>query len=109
MILNSTKFGGNRTKDLEVGPDRQMDRQADSCIPPQTTFVCVWGGINIWNCRKKITIICPAINKEKYIVKFIATLFIQPKKDIVSEFVLYLQMVVKRVVSPSCMLFAEMA
>jgi hypothetical protein len=23
MILNSTKFGGNRTKDLEVSPDRQ--------------------------------------------------------------------------------------
>jgi hypothetical protein len=27
MILNSTKFGGNQTKDLEVGPDRQTDRQ----------------------------------------------------------------------------------
>ena len=26
MILNSTKFGGNRTKDLEVGADRQTDR-----------------------------------------------------------------------------------
>jgi hypothetical protein len=25
MILNSTKFGGNWTKDLEVGPDRQTD------------------------------------------------------------------------------------
>jgi len=35
MILNSTKFGGNRTKDLEVGPDRQTDRQADSYIPPK--------------------------------------------------------------------------
>jgi hypothetical protein len=23
MNLNSTKFGGNRTKDLEVSPDRQ--------------------------------------------------------------------------------------
>ena len=46
MILNSTKFGGNRTKDLEVGPDRQTngqrDRQVDSYIPPQTTFA---GGI----------------------------------------------------------------
>jgi hypothetical protein len=27
MILNSTKFGGNRTKDVEVGPDRRTDRQ----------------------------------------------------------------------------------
>jgi hypothetical protein len=26
MILNSTKFGGNRTKDVEVGPHRQTDR-----------------------------------------------------------------------------------
>jgi hypothetical protein len=25
MILNSTKFGGNRTKDVEVGPDRWTD------------------------------------------------------------------------------------
>jgi len=25
MILNSTKFGGNRTQDLEVGPDRKTD------------------------------------------------------------------------------------
>ena len=25
MILNSTKLGGNRTKDLEVSPDRQTD------------------------------------------------------------------------------------
>ena len=48
MILNSTKFGGNRTKDVEVGPDRRMDRQtdrqADSYIPPQTMFA---GGIKI--------------------------------------------------------------
>jgi len=36
MILNSTKFGGNQRKDVEVGPDRQTDRQADSYIPPQT-------------------------------------------------------------------------
>jgi hypothetical protein len=50
MILNSTKFGGNRTKALEVGPsrqtgrrmDRQTDRQTDSYIPPQTMLV---GGI----------------------------------------------------------------
>jgi hypothetical protein len=34
MILNSTKFGGNRTKDVEVGPDRQTD----SYIPLQTMF-----------------------------------------------------------------------
>jgi hypothetical protein len=26
MILNSTKFGGNRKKDVEVGPDRQTGR-----------------------------------------------------------------------------------
>jgi hypothetical protein len=26
MILNSTKLGGNRTKNLEVSPDRQTDR-----------------------------------------------------------------------------------
>ena len=90
----------------------QTDGQAGRFLytPPNYVCVCVWGGgINIWNCRKMITIICPAINKEKYIVKLIATLFIQPKKDIVSEFVLYLQMVVKKVVSLSCMLFAEMA
>ena len=39
MILSSTKFGGNRTKDVEVGPDRrtseQTDRQADSYMPPK--------------------------------------------------------------------------
>ena len=39
MILNSTKFGGNRTKDVEVGPDRRTD----SYIPSQTMFV---GGYN---------------------------------------------------------------
>ena len=44
MILNSTKFGGNRTKDVEVGPDRRTDRQADSYISPQTMFA---GGIII--------------------------------------------------------------
>ena len=40
MILISTKFGGNRTKDVEVGPDRQ----ADSYIPPPPNYVC--GGYN---------------------------------------------------------------
>ena len=39
MILNSTKFGGNRTKDVEVGPDRQT---GFLYIPPQTMFA---GGI----------------------------------------------------------------
>jgi hypothetical protein len=29
MILNSTKFGGNRTKDLEVGPDRQTNERTE--------------------------------------------------------------------------------
>ena len=36
MILNSTKFGGNRTKDVEVGPDKRTrwtDEQPDSYIP----------------------------------------------------------------------------
>jgi hypothetical protein len=46
MILNSTKFGGNRTKDVKVGPDRWTDRQADSYIPPQTMFA---GGITRWS------------------------------------------------------------
>jgi hypothetical protein len=36
---NSTKFGGNRTKDLEVGPERQTGR---FLYTPQTTFA---GGI----------------------------------------------------------------
>ena len=44
MILNFTQFGGNRTKDVEVGTDRQ--RQTDRPIPiyppPQTKFA---GGI----------------------------------------------------------------
>jgi hypothetical protein len=40
MILNSTKFGGNRTKDLEVGLDGQTDRQTGRFLyTPQTTFV----------------------------------------------------------------------
>ena len=53
MILNSTKFGGNWTKDVEVGPDRRTDRQTDgqvnSYIPPQTMFA---GGIKT-NIRSK--------------------------------------------------------
>ena len=36
MILNATKFGGNRTKDVEVGPDRWTDRPIP--IYPQTMF-----------------------------------------------------------------------
>jgi hypothetical protein len=46
MILNSTKFGGNRTKDVKVGPDKRTDIQADSYIPPQTMFA---GGITRWS------------------------------------------------------------
>jgi hypothetical protein len=43
MILNSTKFGGNRTEDLEVGPDRQTDGQTGRFLyTPQTMFA---GGI----------------------------------------------------------------
>ena len=45
MILNSTKFGGNQTTDVEVGLDRRTDRQTDRPIPiypPQTMPV---GGI----------------------------------------------------------------
>ena len=46
MTLNSTKFGGNRTKDVEVGPDRwtrwtdgQTDRQIGRFLyTPQTMF-----------------------------------------------------------------------
>jgi hypothetical protein len=41
MILNSTKLGGNRTKDVEVGPDRQTGR---FLYTPQTMFA---GGIKI--------------------------------------------------------------
>ena len=41
MILNSTKFGGNRKKDVEVGPDRQTDRSIP-IYPPN--YVC--GGYN---------------------------------------------------------------
>ena len=40
MILNSTKFGGNQTKDVEVGPDRQTGRFLYT--PPN--YVC--GGYN---------------------------------------------------------------
>ena len=41
MILISTKFGGNRTKDVEVGLDRRTDRPIP-IYPPQTMFA---GGI----------------------------------------------------------------
>ena len=33
MILNSTKYGGNRTKHVEVGPDRRTDGETDRPIP----------------------------------------------------------------------------
>jgi hypothetical protein len=35
MILNSTKFGGNRTKDLEVSPDRRTEKKFE---PVTLTF-----------------------------------------------------------------------
>jgi hypothetical protein len=41
MILKSTKFGGNRTKDVEVGLDGWTDRFLYT-PPPQTMFA---GGI----------------------------------------------------------------
>jgi hypothetical protein len=48
MILNSTKFGGNLTKDVEVG----SDRRADSSIPIYPpNYVC--GGYN-----KSTSIMC---------------------------------------------------
>ena len=37
MILNSTKFGGNWTKDLEVDSDRQTDRPIPIYSP---NYVC---------------------------------------------------------------------
>jgi hypothetical protein len=48
MILNSTKFGGNQTKDVEVGPDRwtdgqtdrQKDRQTDRFLYTPPNYVC---------------------------------------------------------------------
>jgi hypothetical protein len=40
MILNSTKFGGNRTKDVEVGPDRQTDRQTGRFLYTPPNYVC---------------------------------------------------------------------
>jgi len=53
MILNSIKFGGNRTKDLEVGPDKQTDGQTDRPIPtytpPHKKKLRLQGGININN------------------------------------------------------------
>ena len=50
MILNSTTFGGNRTKMWKLvrtdgQTDTQTDRQADSYIPPKNMFA---GGI-IWS------------------------------------------------------------
>ena len=52
MILNSTKFGGNRTKDVEVGPHRQTDRQTSRFLyTPQTMFA---GGINMLLTEKNI-------------------------------------------------------
>ena len=47
MILNSTKFGGNRTKDVEVGPDKQTD----SYIPPYTMFP--GGVIRLWSYEQR--------------------------------------------------------
>ena len=47
MILNSTTFGGNRTIDVEVGPDRrtdgQTDRHTDSYIHPPPPKLCLRG------------------------------------------------------------------
>ena len=40
MILNSTKFGGNRTKDVDVGPDRRTDRQTDRFLYTPPNYVC---------------------------------------------------------------------
>jgi hypothetical protein len=48
MILNSTKFGGNRTEDLEVGPDRQTDRPIP-IYPPN--YVC---GVSLLGYKKNI-------------------------------------------------------
>jgi hypothetical protein len=43
MILNSTKFGGNRTKDVEDGSDRrtdgETDRPTDSYIYPYKFYI----------------------------------------------------------------------
>ena len=69
MILNSTKFGGNRTKDLEVGLDRQTDGQMDGQTERQTgrflytppNYVC--GGIIklLMNKKYNVTITRKAI------------------------------------------------
>jgi hypothetical protein len=40
MILNSTKFGGNRTKDVEVGPDRRTDGQTGRFLYTPPNYVC---------------------------------------------------------------------
>jgi len=49
MTLSSTKFGGNRTKDVEVGPDRRTDRQTDRFLYTPPNYVC--GGYNnkLWS------------------------------------------------------------
>ena len=43
--LKFIKFGGNRTKDVEVGPDRrtdrQTDRQTDGQIPIYNPKLCL--------------------------------------------------------------------
>ena len=53
MILNSTKFGGNRTKDVEVGPDRRTDEQTDRLLyTPQT--ILAGGIINSANNLKRV-------------------------------------------------------
>jgi hypothetical protein len=39
VVYPGTKFGGNRTKDVEVGPDRQTDRPI-SYIPLPPNYVC---------------------------------------------------------------------
>jgi hypothetical protein len=63
MILSSTKFGGNQTKDVEVGPDRrtdaQTDRQTDRPIPiypPPPNYVC--GGYNYLKLKGNSNKIC---------------------------------------------------
>jgi hypothetical protein len=48
--LKFHKVGGNQTKDLEVGPDRQTDRQADSYIITPPNYIC--GGYNKDNTEK---------------------------------------------------------
>ena len=47
MILNSTKFDGNRTKVVEVGQDRWTDRQIPIYPPPPKNKLCLRGGAMI--------------------------------------------------------------